>query len=171
MKRPCLLLLWLMCAGLSGCSLSGYQGNSRYACAAPEGVACDSISGVYANAVRQRLPNQVSVTSKDATLERVVLAASPATDSVSPLRSPTRILRLWIKPWEDRDGDLHDQSFVYVRVDDGRWLIEHVQQQRRDAYAPVRPPATETVTEPAQPLPAPSLPLPFTLPEVPEDQP
>ena len=57
-----------------------------------------------------------------------------------PLRSSARILRLWFKPWEDADRDLHDQGYVYVRVDDGQWLVEHAQRQIRDAYAPLRPP-------------------------------
>jgi conjugal transfer pilus assembly protein TraV len=56
-----------------------------------------------------------------------------------PLRSQARILRLWIKPWEDADGDLYDQGYVYVQVDNGQWLIDHVQRQIRDAYAPLRP--------------------------------
>uniref|UniRef100_UPI001C08F0C7 hypothetical protein n=2 Tax=Gammaproteobacteria TaxID=1236 RepID=UPI001C08F0C7 len=33
---------------------------------------------------------------------------------------------------------------VYVRVDDGQWLVEHAQRQIRDAYAPLRPPPPAT---------------------------
>jgi conjugal transfer pilus assembly protein TraV len=77
------------------------------------------------------------------------LAATPAvavTDTLSspqdarPLRSQARVLRLWTKPWEDMDGDLYDQGYVYVQVSTGQWLIDHVQRQIRDAYAPLRPP-------------------------------
>ena len=57
-----------------------------------------------------------------------------------PLRSSTRILRLWFKPWEDADHDLYDQGYVYVQIDNGQWLIDHAQRQIRDAYAPLRPP-------------------------------
>jgi hypothetical protein len=70
------------------------------------------------------------------------------------LRSQARLLRLWIKPWEDADGDLYDQGYVYVQVDNGQWLIDHVQRQIRDAYAPLKAPnfpsksATEAATEP-----------------------
>ena len=60
--------------------------------------------------------------------------------AASPLRSQTRVLRLWFKPWEDADHDLYDQGYVYVQIDNGRWLIDHAQQRIRDAYAPVRPP-------------------------------
>lgn len=65
------------------------------------------------------------------------------------LRSQARVLRLWTKPWEDADGDLWDQGYVYVQVDTGRWQIDHVRQRIRDQYAPLRPP-------PAAPSPAPS---------------
>ena len=59
-----------------------------------------------------------------------------------PLRSPARVLRLWVKPWEDADGDLMDQLYVYVPVDNGRWLVDHTQRQIRDAYAPIKAPRT-----------------------------
>ena len=44
---------------LTGCmNLSGLGGESKYACKAPEGVTCDSVSGTYANAVKNNLPSQ-----------------------------------------------------------------------------------------------------------------
>ena len=44
---------------LAGCmSLSGLSGNSSYACKAPDGVTCQSVSGTYANAVANNLPAQ-----------------------------------------------------------------------------------------------------------------
>ena len=55
------------------------------------------------------------------------------------LRAGPRVLRLWIKPWEDADRDLNGESLVYVQIDNGRWLVDHVQRQARDAYAPIRP--------------------------------
>ena len=49
------LLAWM----LSGCmSMSGLSGSSSYACKAPDGVTCDSVSGTYANAVQNNLPSQ-----------------------------------------------------------------------------------------------------------------
>jgi conjugal transfer pilus assembly protein TraV len=47
-------------------------------------------------------------------------------------------LRLWIKPWEDADGDLNGESVVYLQVEGGRWLVDHAQRQVREPYAPVR---------------------------------
>ena len=43
----------------SGCAnMSGLSGSSDYACKAPEGVTCDSVSGTYANAIHNNLPSQ-----------------------------------------------------------------------------------------------------------------
>lgn len=145
---------------LSGCSnLSGLGGGSKYACKAPEGVACDSVSGTYANALHNKLPSQrqrqpveaptPSEPSPSTVPHRAPLAAASAiattgtlipTPEANPLRSQARVLRLWTKPWEDADGDLYDQGYVYVQVSTGQWLIDHVQRQIRDTYAPLRPP-------------------------------
>jgi conjugal transfer pilus assembly protein TraV len=55
------------------------------------------------------------------------------------------VIRLWIAPWEDADGDLHEASLVHVVVDTGRWLIERVRPAPRSkldlAAPPLTPPA------------------------------
>jgi conjugal transfer pilus assembly protein TraV len=58
-----------------------------------------------------------------------------------PIRSQPRILRGWIVPYEDADGDLVGDAFVFIPVDGGRWMVEHARQRIRDAYAPARPAA------------------------------
>lgn len=141
---------------LSGCmSMSGLGGDSKYACKAPEGVTCDSVSGVYANAVANNLPGQRKhqAPAAEAQAERQALrppaaprahlpaaGGSSSREAGSALRAQARYLRLWVKPWEDIDGDLYDQAHIYVQIDQGRWLIDHVQQRIRDAYTPLRPP-------------------------------
>lgn len=142
-------LLLASAFSLAGCaSITGLGGGSGYSCKAPEGVACDSMSGVYANSLADRLPGKravappaVGVPAMPSSLSRTApmpTATPPA--AVSSLRSAARVLRLWVKPWEDADGDLIDQGFVYVQVDNGQWLIDHAQRQIREAYAPVKPP-------------------------------
>lgn len=153
-------------------SMAGVGGTSEYSCKAPEGVKCDSVSGTYYNSVENNLPSQrqggratprdeatptrMEVTadkrngasSADLTPALTALATRsgvtlpPAAYTSMPLRSPARVLRLWVKPWEDADGDLMDQVYVYVPVDNGRWLVDHTQRQIRDAYAPIKVPRT-----------------------------
>lgn len=137
---------------LAGCtSMSGLSGSSSYGCKAPEGVACESVSGTYANAVQNNLPGQrkrVANASSPPTAPAIAASAPASTTPVVSLpvtpvalRSSPRILRLWFKPWEDADHDLYDQGYVYVQVDAGQWQIDHVQRQIRDAYAPIKAPA------------------------------
>ncbi len=159
LAAACLLL------PLSACmNMSGLDGGSKYACKAPEGIACDSVSGTYANALHHNLPSQrtqrPAAAQQEESREPALRATARTTSSAaagdsdpgvtpSPLRSQARVLRLWIKPWEDADGDLYDQGYVYVQVDNGQWLIDHVQRRIRDAYAPLKPPpqsAADTAT-------------------------
>lgn len=130
---------------LGGCmNMSGISGSSdSFACKAPEGVTCTSVSGMYANAVRNNLPGQKTVQ------EAAVLATGSVPDTArtprvtlssgEAIRSQPRVMRIWVAPWEDADGDLHDQSFIFVTVDSGRWLIEHNRARIRQGYAPAMP--------------------------------
>jgi conjugal transfer pilus assembly protein TraV len=60
--------------------------------------------------------------------------------SGSPIRTAPKVVRVWFAPWEDTDGDLHDQAYVYLPIDSGRWQIEHNRRRIMDAYRPVRAP-------------------------------
>ena len=83
-------------------NMSGLGGDSKYACKAPEGVACESVSGTYANALHHNLPSQrarrTSAAHQEESGERApqatTSAAAPATAgdagsdvAPSPLRS------------------------------------------------------------------------------------
>lgn len=164
MTRPLLLAPFGTALGatvlLAACTnMSGLSGSSSFACKAPDGVTCDSVSGTYANAVQNNLPSQ-RPKSEAASAPAAAASAAPAARSSPPrapvpalspttLRSSPRVLRLWFKPWEDADHDLYDQGYVYVQIDSGRWLMDHVQRQVRDSYAPLRPPP-RAATEPKE---------------------
>jgi conjugal transfer pilus assembly protein TraV len=150
---------------LAGCmSLSGLGGSSSYACKAPDGVTCQSVSGTYANAMANNLPAQRARATPAAAREPAPpaqAASTPGARNASadaaptlPLRSAPRVLRLWFKPWEDADRDLYDQGYVYVQVDGGRWLVEHAQRAIREAYVPVRAPAGRATSDAAPRAPA-----------------
>ncbi len=169
---------------LSGCasSLSGVGGAESYACKAPIGAQCTSVSGVYANANPPAahavhdapLPPQSILTTMagpapawhanpasptgtsmvPASATSAASASATATPSPAALRSPPRVMRLWIAPWEDADGDLHDASFVHVVIDTGRWLIERVRPAARSkldiATPPLAPPASMASAPPPE---------------------
>lgn len=160
----------VLAAVLPGCAITGLDGESKYACKAPEGVRCDSVSGTYDNALQNNLPAQrrSSAPPVDTSPQAVppgsapraaptMLNAStrPATGDegaaylAAPLRAAPRVLRLWIKAWEDADRDLVGESLVYVQVDNGRWLVDHVQRQQREPFVPIRAPRPPAATKTA----------------------
>ena len=172
--RP--LAIAAVCVTFTACgSITGLDGTSSYGCKAPEGVKCDSVSGTYYNALQNNLPSQrkssmqapggslapAMPSRQDALLVTSTSGTAPSRTAAAyqptPLRAAPRVMRLWIKPWEDADRDLNGESTVYVQVDDGRWLVDHVQRQAREPFAPIRPAKLATsatkgaVNEPARP--------------------
>lgn len=170
--------LLALLALLAGCtSITGLDGDSKYACKAPEGVRCDSLSGNYYNAIQNNLPVQRrSATPPIDTAPQsppptggaraapVMLNASTrptandegAAYQAVPLRAAPRVLRMWVKAWEDADRDLVGESLVYVQVDNGRWLVDHVQRQQREAFLPIRAPKAPASTKSAGAPPGPN---------------
>jgi conjugal transfer pilus assembly protein TraV len=137
---------------LAACgSLSGLDAKDQFACKAPDGVLCESMTGIYANAQANNLPGQrVSHGASGGDPANPAPAAEPGSGvltkpiySGTPIRTAPLVLRVWIAPWEDTDGDLHDQSYLYMPVDSGKWLIEHNRRRIQDAYRPVRPPVAQ----------------------------
>ena len=140
---------------LSGCasSLSGVGGTQNYACKAPEGALCTSISGVFANSAQGTLRPTPLPANKPPAAASATASTTYGAAPVAPNRSTTasvhyrpamranaRVLRVWIAPWEDSDGDLHEDALVHVLVDTGRWLIEHVRPASRSHMESVAPP-------------------------------
>ncbi len=147
LARPTVLVLGMVAAigGLQGCvSLSGLGGGTRYSCKAPEGTSCTSVSGTYANTASAdpATPGPAEVSTAPARLAALMPRAAGAAPGAE-LRRPGRVLRLWIKPWEDTDGDLVDESRIYVQIDRGEWLIDHLPRARATGQQPVlRPPVS-----------------------------
>lgn len=121
----------------TGCtSITGMDGSTpNFACKAPDGITCTSVSGVYANAQLNNLPAQAPRHRAQANAQATASGqlgkynSTPQDLPVAfpgmPIRSQSKTLRIWVTPWTDEDGDLHDQTFMYVLVEPGRWLVEH----------------------------------------------
>ena len=175
MNKNLSLLTITAAAILAGCgSVSGLDAGSTFACAAPDGVTCMSVSGIYANAKANNLPglrsadgsnvkmgdSSASGSSRGATASREPVRnygaptqtygivgttekTSPKTmtapNSGMPLRTPERIVRVWLAPFEDVEGDLHDQKYFYVTVNAGSWTIEANKVNIKNRFQQVRP--------------------------------
>ena len=148
-------LLGLASAALAGCSASGLDAKTSFACKAPDGVTCMSVSGVYETSRHNALPGQQPGTSNpglkadpaasvpyrtpaNASIEGVPIGRRAPLTSGTPLRSAPRVLRIWLAPYEDSEGDLRDQTHLYITVDRGAWQIEHTRRAIQDRFAPIR---------------------------------
>jgi conjugal transfer pilus assembly protein TraV len=147
-----ILLASVASMALSACSVTGTDSKAEFGCLAPEGVQCMTASGVYYNSLANNLPaqraNKTAAAEKTSAAERAREAPAATLVQAQPValpqhvhatvgkrapdfaaagavRSAPRIMRVWVLPWEDSDGDLHDQSYLYMTLDSGRWLIEH----------------------------------------------
>ena len=45
-----------------------------------------------------------------------------------PWRKPDTVLRVWLAPFHDKLGDLHDQRYLYVRLENGGWTTDSVNE-------------------------------------------
>ena len=143
---------------LTGCmSMSGLDASSSFSCKAAPGVNCQSISGVQQNSAAGNLPfqrqeNGVPADSSDGKSEPKPYAGSAARAegkvsprdmnaqySGMPVRQPPLVLRVWMAPYEDESGDLHDQSYFYTMVHSGKWMIESNRNAISNQFKPIYP--------------------------------
>lgn len=137
----------------TGCgSMSGLEASSSFSCKAAPGVNCQSISGVHQNASAGNLPFQRAESAKPQDTEKVQPYTSnsqqdgkvspkdmAAQYSGMPVRQPPLVLRIWMSPYEDETGDLHDQSYFYTMVHSGKWMIEANRRAVTNQYMPIYP--------------------------------
>ncbi|MCD8338590.1 MAG: type IV conjugative transfer system lipoprotein TraV [Burkholderiales bacterium] len=55
-----------------------------------------------------------------------------------PWRKPETILRVWMAPFTDQNGDLHDQRYLYVKVVEASWSAPALDEMAK-ARSPFRP--------------------------------
>lgn len=121
----------VVCAAalLQGCSVFSV-GKSDYSCpGGVDGVRCMSARDVYkATDGSDYVPPQ-SKDGQAVPAAKAVVAAKeppvplPTINQPMPIRTAAEIMRIWVAPWEDGDGDLHADGFVYTEVNQRRWNL------------------------------------------------
>ncbi|WP_183168176.1 type IV conjugative transfer system lipoprotein TraV [Azomonas macrocytogenes] len=138
-------LMALVCAS-SGCSLFDL-GSRDYGCKGlPKGVQCMSARDVYAATNDGQVPRSTQDEEeekdkdKDKDKKKRKKQSSQQTRSVSeqlidnyvaprlpdrpiPIRTPAQVMRIWVAPWEDTNGDLNATGYVYTEIEPRRWVI------------------------------------------------
>lgn len=151
----------LVSALVAGCSsLAGVGGTDASTCATTAGRPCASIQSTYATR-GSGLSTSPEMPKTEAGATQPAVAptqyASPAAgihtgaEPVVALRSNPRVLRGWFKAWEDSDGDLFSDTYVYMTADGGRWLVDYAPRRARGEGVRLSAPAaaSETPAEPA----------------------
>jgi len=110
-----------------------------------KGPGCNSVSQVYENTHQGKSMSRVydeTHPAAEKAPETQPPAGLPQTIKPGdPLRSGERVLRVWMAPWVDKDEDYHDQSYVYLVLDHGRWYVEQARKRIKRRFAPhVLPP-------------------------------
>ena len=122
------ILIFSLILLLTSCS-------AKYACKDTvdiQGERCDPISTVYEKKVLEEGRVSPGEKKKKGNNEPGV---SPSEDvnavknlfyeEEKPLRLPPKVIRVWIAPWEDADGDLYQPSYIYSEISPkrGRWFF------------------------------------------------
>lgn len=131
-------------AVLGGCSSMLNIGSSEYGCPGmPGGVQCMSARDVYAATNDGNVPlpmkkeDTEGVRDKQASSQQFeqrseqpapndVVAnyvAPRLPDQPIPIRTPAQVMRIWIAPWEDANGDLNTTGYVYTEIEPRRWVL------------------------------------------------
>ena len=136
MKRLSTLLVSTLLIGLASCS-------TQYGCKGlPEDPACLSAVEAYqitdkANSTVRPSDPTTPVTGKpraSTTLESETASAAmdnrrtnsapvPKIDDPTPIRTPSKVMRIWVAPWEDSDGDLNVSGYLFTELEPRRWMV------------------------------------------------
>ncbi|WP_170113384.1 TraV family lipoprotein [Ahniella affigens] len=133
-------LTLLLCVA-AWCSACATTGSSRYSCGVPEGQPCRSALQVYAETDGAVTGHPIATANGSTPLpaddpwqlnqrddgELVLVAAAPepvpTVRTPMPVRTEARILRIWIAPFENADGDLVAGSHLYTEIEPRRWRV------------------------------------------------
>jgi len=136
-KKLVLISLFL----LSGCSGIG---KSEFNCSGvPDGTVCKSARDVYfgnyqrggetdidseeyardpnGRKKKKNRNNKTRDSRNDFVIDTYIRPNLP--DKPVPVRTPAKVMKIWIAPWEDRDsGAFFQPGFVYTEVEPRRWV-------------------------------------------------
>lgn len=110
---------------ICGCSMT-----PEYGCHAPDGVTCMSASEVYdrdggGEIIRPRIQEGARDLDETGKLPTAPtgFAGPVMLESGDPIFRESRRLRIWVVDWVDTQGVYHPNHHLYMRVDEGDWLL------------------------------------------------
>lgn len=136
----------------TGCASALSIGSPKYACSGlPEGAACQSTRDIYEATHDGNVPLKLDPSEdqskkkrnsknnknaepaesgeaigegravSDPVVDNYVAPRLP--DRPIPIRTPAEVMRIWVAPWEDVNGDLVTNGYIYTEIEPRRWVI------------------------------------------------
>ncbi|WP_165786334.1 TraV family lipoprotein [Methylomonas sp. Kb3] len=107
----------------TGCATTDYGCKGM-----PDEPSCLSTTQAYqvTNTAITEAPaenNPSSETTSTPALALPLQQPVPKIEDPTPIRTPSQVMRIWIAPWEDADGDLMVSNYVYTELEPRRWMI------------------------------------------------
>lgn len=126
-------ILLILCLAIAGCSWMGL-GKSEFSCpgGSTDGVRCLSARQVY---LATDHSDTVSPASGPISAETALPGAPallapvqgsvpvPSINQPMPIRTQAAVMRIWMAPWEDDEGDLHADGYLYTEVEGRKWNL------------------------------------------------
>jgi conjugal transfer pilus assembly protein TraV len=126
------IFLALFAALLNGCSFLGI-GQGDFSCpGGVDGVRCMSARQVYQATESSDYVKTIAESDKSETGKAIVIGhiqngtsqvAVPSIEQPIPIRTQAKVMRIWMAPWEDDDGDLHADGYMYTEIESRRWNL------------------------------------------------
>lgn len=106
---------------LSACSTM----NSSFDCPNKAGVNCKSLDQINGMVDTGQIRGQSDIGGSSLDVNSPVFEAFPVTTSYAPgqpLRYGETVQRIWVAPYEDSEGNYHQDNLVYAIVKGGHWI-------------------------------------------------
>jgi conjugal transfer pilus assembly protein TraV len=138
----------------SGCASLGV-GEPDFACSGrPEGVRCISSSEAYKQSDRtdklrsvnpdtgEVIPGGLDIKKEEAQQQKMVkndpFKVVPRPSKPYPVRTPSRVIRVWVAPWVDKTDNLHAGGYMFAEVEKRTWTLGELNMNNRARLRPLK---------------------------------
>lgn len=115
------ILLIAMLILVSGCA----EMNSQFDCPMKGGVSCASLDQINAKVDRGEIGTSGNESIHKSMVVHTQYIESPSFVKQSiqkPKRVGEKVQHIWIAPFEDIEGNYHEESDIYTVIKPGRWI-------------------------------------------------
>lgn len=108
--------------------LNSCASHSQFDCPLKPGIRCESIDSVNARVDRGEIGNNTatlipsSANIKPISYQRPSYFNGTPFKKGEPLRYGETVMRVWVAPFEDKEGNYHQASDIYTITKPGAWM-------------------------------------------------